>query len=81
MKRILEFFSSYNKKLKESLRQKCCKSQNRETFCLSNNIAFVKCMSCGAESMPWQVTPKTGEAWRSIPENQLKLKRLFESGL
>jgi hypothetical protein len=49
---------------------------SKETFCLSNNIAFVKCMICGHESVPWEVKPETAKAW--LESNGHKLERLYE---
>lgn len=59
--------------LKNLFRSKCCKNENRKTFCTSNNLAFVKCINCGAESFPWRVSSKTGKAFRESHPDQWEL--------
>jgi hypothetical protein len=34
----------------------------RKVFCFGE-IAFVRCMTCGDESLPWRVSSKTAKAW------------------
>ena len=51
---------------------KKCKCANRQTFCLDNNICFVKCTDCGNSSMPWEVSEKIGKAFRESRPNQYK---------
>lgn len=36
---------------------------DRRLFCFGN-IAVVKCVGCGMESIPWEVKPEHAEAWR-----------------
>lgn len=50
---------------------KTCKHPERENFCCGR-IAFVKCTTCGAESIPWQVTEETAKNWKNSNENYME---------
>lgn len=55
---------------------------DRKTFCVGQ-IAFVKCITCGDESIPWEVTKKVADAWHeSHPkamEELLEIKNKLEA--
>ncbi len=69
----MKWLQNLFRKTKEALRDKCCEDENRGLFCLDSNIAFVKCLNCGAESMPWRVSGTSGDAWRKSNGHRLEL--------
>lgn len=50
---------------------------DKQVFCVGN-IAFVKCMSCGDESIPWRVSESVAEKWRSVNEEKLTALYTFK---
>ena len=44
---------------------------NREVFCVGR-FAFVKCMDCGNESIPWEVSERIAADWRETNGERLK---------
>lgn len=45
-------------------------SHERKVFCVGN-IAFVKCVTCGMESIPWEVSREKAKAWRESYPNAI----------
>ena len=46
----------------------CCTNlkNSRVLYVTQSNIAVLKCEGCGGESIPWQVSAKTGKEWREL---------------
>lgn len=50
----------------------------REVFCVGQ-YAFVKCMDCGNESLPWSVSKKVAQEWKeSHPDAIERLTKINE---
>jgi hypothetical protein len=54
------------------------KFHSKELFCLESNLAFVKCMICGSESIPWRVKSETAKEWRETNGHRLEKLWGFE---
>lgn len=52
----------------------------RKVFCVGN-LAFVKCVTCGHESIPWEVPEKTAKDWRRSHPNAIAELKTIQSRL
>jgi hypothetical protein len=44
---------------------------DKKLFCVGE-IAFVKCTTCGHESIPWKVKPETAKEWHRTHPDAMK---------
>lgn len=47
----------------------------KDVYCVGR-IAFVKCLKCGAESIPWEVKQEVADAWTA--SHKERLEALYE---